>query len=94
MSALRVAGLLLLATLAGCGSKKEASATGPAEGKVLPGSVSDAMLPYDTATSAPPLAAPEVDTASGATARSGGPAAPATEDSVPQADTVPEAAAT
>jgi hypothetical protein len=58
--------LALLAGLAltGCQDKKQAPAQGTAGGEVLPGSVSDAMLPIDTVRSQPPLA-PKSD-ASGA----------------------------
>jgi hypothetical protein len=45
-----------LAILTGCGSQETQAPKGSAIGEVLPGSASDAMLPYDTATSAPPLA--------------------------------------
>jgi hypothetical protein len=58
--------LALLAglALAGCQEKKKAEVQGTAGGEVLPGSVSDAMLPIDTIRSQPPLA-PKSD-ASGA----------------------------
>ncbi|MGH6787732.1 MAG: hypothetical protein ACREBO_12965 [Novosphingobium sp.] len=47
--------LALLAGLAGCqGEKKDDNRS--AEGEILPGSVSDAMLPLDTVRSQPPLA--------------------------------------
>jgi hypothetical protein len=48
--------LMALGALAACGSKDAKKPQGPAFEKVLPGSTSDAMLPYDTASSAPPLA--------------------------------------
>ena len=48
--------LIVLAALAGCGSQESPAAKGDTVAEVLPGSASDAMLPYDTATSAPPLA--------------------------------------
>lgn len=48
--------LPVLAVLAGCGSQETQAPKGSSFGEVLPGSASDAMLPYDTATSAPPLA--------------------------------------
>jgi hypothetical protein len=48
--------LPFLAVLAGCGSQETQAPKSSSFGEVLPGSVSDAMLPYDTATSAPPLA--------------------------------------
>ena len=56
---LLIAALIGLAALAGCGDKKPA-AQAQAGGEILPGSVSDAMLPLDTATSQPPLA-PKVE---------------------------------
>ena len=54
---LRPVTILLLAGLAlmGCQGKK-APVQGTAGGEVLPGSVSDAMLPIDTVRSQPPLA--------------------------------------
>jgi hypothetical protein len=48
--------LPVLAVLTGCGSQETQAPAKPSFGEVLPGSASDAMLPYDTATSAPPLA--------------------------------------
>jgi hypothetical protein len=48
--------LPVFAVLAGCGSQETQAPKGSSIGEVLPGSASDAMLPYDTATSAPPLA--------------------------------------
>jgi hypothetical protein len=48
--------LSVLAVLTGCGSRETQAPKGSSFGEVLPGSASDAMLPYDTATSAPPLA--------------------------------------
>jgi hypothetical protein len=55
---LRPALIVLLAGLAlsGCQDKKKAAVQGTAGGEVLPGSVSDAMLPIDTVRSQPPLA--------------------------------------
>lgn len=50
--------LPLLLALSACGSQEDqAPAKGSSFGEVLPGSVSDAMLPYNTASSAPPLEA-------------------------------------
>jgi hypothetical protein len=49
--------LIALAALAACGSKEAKKPEGASFGPVLPGSASDAMLPYDTASSSPPLAA-------------------------------------
>lgn len=42
--------------LAACQGKEKPAETGTAQGEVLPGSVSDAMLPLDTVRSQPPLA--------------------------------------
>lgn len=62
MPALRLA--LILATpliLAGCGSGSDKAGKDhrTAAGEILPGSISDAMLPYDTVRSQPPLAPKE-----------------------------------
>ena len=52
----RVAIMLILPlTLAGCGGSDDGGGA-TAAGEVLPGSVSDAMLPLDTVRSQPPLA--------------------------------------
>ena len=42
--------------LSGCGEDRKAAGAGTAEGEVLPGSASDAMLPLDTVKSQAPLA--------------------------------------
>jgi hypothetical protein len=47
--------LSLTLVLAGCGGDRKQEGAGKAEGEVLPGSVSDAMLPLDTVKSQPPL---------------------------------------
>jgi len=74
----------LLMALAGChGSKPSPRAEGQrsAEGQVLKGSVSDAMLPYDALTSQPPLAPPPTR------------ARPGKADSADSADSAADAAA-
>ena len=43
---------------AACKGEKKAAQDANAEGEILPGSASDAMLPYDTVRSQPPLAPP------------------------------------
>ena len=48
-----LAALICALPLAGCGKKDNAG--GAASGEILPGSVSDAMLPEDRVTSQPPL---------------------------------------
>jgi len=48
--------LIALGALTACGSKEAKKPEGASFGPVLPGSASDAMLPYDTVSSAPPLA--------------------------------------
>lgn len=46
--------------LAGCGgTERNEKDQRTAAGEILPGSISDAMLPYDTVRSQPPLAPPE-----------------------------------
>lgn len=52
-----------LALLAGCGKQEAKAPKGSSFGQVLPGSASDAMLPYDTASSTPPLAPETYDAA-------------------------------
>lgn len=51
--------LAAVGLLASCSAKKATKSDDQrtATGQVLPGSISDAMLPYDTATSTPPVAA-------------------------------------
>ena len=55
---LRCGGLLLCAALAACNSGKSGRSDDQrmASGQVLKGSISDAMLPYDTTKSQPPRA--------------------------------------
>lgn len=60
--ALLCAGAALLA-LGACGKEKKPDESRTAQGEVLPGSASDAMLPLDTVRSQPPLA--PVEAASG-----------------------------
>jgi hypothetical protein len=48
--------LLLALAVTGCWGEKKQAGAGTAEGEVLPGSASDAMLPYDTVKSQAPLA--------------------------------------
>jgi hypothetical protein len=61
---LRFACLCLLPlALAACkGEKKKPAAGGTAQGEILPGSASDAMLPLDSVRSQPPFAPVEVPT--------------------------------
>jgi hypothetical protein len=56
-----VVGCLMLA-LAACKGDEKKAVGGNASGEILPGSVSDAMLPLDTVTSQAPLA-PKAETA-------------------------------
>ena len=56
-----IVGCLMLA-LAACKGDEKKAVGGNASGEVLPGSVSDAMLPLDTVTSQAPLA-PKAETA-------------------------------
>lgn len=48
--------LFALVLLASCGGGEKQQGAGKAEGEILPGSVSDAMLPVDTVRSQAPLA--------------------------------------
>ncbi|MFM5884999.1 MAG: hypothetical protein ACKOQ3_06705 [Novosphingobium sp.] len=80
---------VLALSLAACGGEKKQQGAGTAEGEVLPGSASDAMLPLDTVTSQPPLA-PN----SPGEAKSGDKSAkPAPRQSGPADSTAPEPAA-
>ena len=54
--------LALGLTTGACKDKKAAPGEAAPSGEVLPGSVSDAMLPYDTVRSQPPLA-PQTESA-------------------------------
>jgi hypothetical protein len=47
---------LALLALAGCDQAKETAGAGRAQGQILPGSASDAMIPLDTVRSQAPLA--------------------------------------
>lgn len=52
--------LALPMALAACGgTEKKQKDQRTAAGEILPGSISDSMLPYDTVQSQPPLAPPE-----------------------------------
>ena len=51
--------LAIAALLAACGAEPAADDSREAQGEVLEGTVSDAMLPLDTVRSQPPLAEPE-----------------------------------
>jgi hypothetical protein len=85
----RLVAVLALGALAACGSKDAKKPQGTSFERVLPGSASDAMLPYDTATSSPPLAPPTFDPPDTATGKSQSTSAP--DDA---ADIAPEAEAT
>jgi hypothetical protein len=52
----RFAILLTVLALAACGSETKKATGGKADGEILPASVNDAMLPYDTVRSQAPLA--------------------------------------
>ena len=55
----RAAAALLAIALAACHHADRAGGHGSASGQILKGSVSDAMLPYDTVKSQAPAAPPE-----------------------------------
>jgi hypothetical protein len=89
-----VLGCLALA-LAACKADEKKAVGGNASGEILPGSVSDAMLPLDTVTSQAPLA-PKVDTSEKAdTAKPGrqaaGPAPKPSASATEQPDEPPAA---
>ncbi|MEW9854949.1 hypothetical protein [Novosphingobium sp. M1R2S20] len=85
----------LLLSLCACGGQKTAAPEeGSSFGEVLPGSVSDAMLPYDTASSAPPLETPQAASPSSAAGKdkagSTGPANTARPAETPEDQPQPE----
>ena len=53
------AGVAMVAMLSGCHHEEKATGHGGVSGQILPGSVSDAMLPYDSVKSKAPLAPAE-----------------------------------
>lgn len=73
--------VLLLFALPACGGDEPAETpAGTAQGEVLPGSASDAMLPLDTVRSQAPLAPkPAAKAAPSEAADEDAPAAPATD---------------
>lgn len=88
MPILRLTALVALPlALAACGSsEKKAKDQRTAAGEILPGSISDSMLPYDTVRSQPPLAPKETGKpgakgSAGADAAASDAAAPAAEAS-------------
>ena len=87
-----IAALAILATAA-CSGEKTTGDKREAGGEVLPGSISDAMLPVDTVRSQPPLAphsaAPKDDAGSSTSTPSSEPSA--TADSPAAADAAPAA---
>jgi len=71
-SALHLACLGTLAiALAACSDEKKAAQQGTAAGEILPASASDAMLPYDTVRSQPPLAPPPTESAKSGSKKGG-----------------------
>jgi hypothetical protein len=79
--------ICLALALAGCGGEEKKAVGGTASGEVLPGSVSDAMLPLDTVKSQAPLA-PKVESGDKGSAKPGkddakSPAAPKDDAEVP-----------
>ncbi len=52
----------LIAALGGCHHEDKAVGHGTVSGEILPGSISDAMLPYDSVKSKAPVAPPQVVT--------------------------------
>jgi hypothetical protein len=94
---MRTAVLICLATLAlatgACKDKKAAQGEAAPSGEVLPGAASDAMLPYDTVRSQPPLA-PQTEAAAksgakGAASDAAEAAAAASDAATPVADAKP-----
>lgn len=84
-----IAPALLALLLSGCGGDgaKKAEGAGTAQGEVLPGSVSDAMIPLDQVKSQAPLA-PKVEPS----AKVDGKAEASTETAKPEAKSAAEPA--
>lgn len=77
--------------LAACGGDKKQEGAGKAEGEVLPGSASDAMLPFDTVKSQAPLAPRSEGAAKGEDTKAGDKPKAAAEPAEPAVE--PESAA-
>lgn len=80
---------LPLALVACGGTEKKQKDQRTAAGEILPGSISDSMLPYDTVRSQPPLAPPETTKGNPKAAAAAQSDAPASD----AADSTPDPAA-
>lgn len=81
--------LALALALPGCNKEAAKPTSGTADGEILPGSASDAMLPLDTLRSQPPLA-PKVESSGKPTEKDGKPAAKgAASETAPAAGPAP-----
>ena len=83
-------GALLLA-LAACQGEEKPPEAKTAEGKILPASISDAMLPLDTVRSQPPLAPIETPTGKPDESAASGDAASGEDEEDKPADAAPAA---
>ncbi len=84
--------MLALLALAACKGEQAKETGGKAQGEVLPGSVSDAMLPLDTVKSQAPLAPKAEGGEKGDAKKSDKKADSAAEESAPAAAEAPPAA--
>ncbi|MCW1428686.1 hypothetical protein [Novosphingobium sp. JCM 18896] len=90
----RAALCLIPLALAACQGEKKTPEAATAQGEILPGSASDAMLPYDTLQSKPPLAPPPTEAAGkGGKGTASGAAAAAGEEEAGTASEAPAPAA-
>jgi hypothetical protein len=89
-----IAPALLALLLSGCGGgeSKKAEGAGTAQGEVLPGSVSDAMIPLDQVKSQAPLA-PKVESSAKADGKAEAPIAAAKPEAKSAAEPAEEPAA-
>jgi len=85
LSNLALTGALAVA-LAGCKGEEKPAQDARAAGEILPGSASDAMIPYDTIRSQPPLAPKPTGAAGSGAPRDGGDAA---DEDAAEADASP-----
>ncbi len=72
--------------LAACGDKAEETGTGSAQGEVLGGTISDAMLPLDTVRSTAPALEAEPSAGADTEAATPAPTETGSDEAEPQAD--------
>lgn len=94
MTRLLTAALALALPFAAGACKKDAPRDANASGEILPGSISDAMLPEDRVTSQPPLAPQSARAVKGAASEAAADATAAAPDAAAPAEAAEPAAET